>query len=122
MSAESNIIPASKELPDRIYLMAAGAKPVFPGLMFPVLLSPGPEADLLRKVVKEVPERTIGFVLPRDETTNPEGDRILRRYHSMGTASRIMRFEEGPDGSVQALCQGVKRFEILELKTIHDVA
>jgi ATP-dependent Lon protease len=113
MSAETNIILASKELPDRIYLMPAGAKPIFPGLMFPVLLSPGNEADLMRKVVNEQPERTLGFVLPRDETTIEPGDRIMRRYYSMGTAARVVRFEEGPDGSIQALCQGMKRFEIL---------
>ncbi len=114
MSAESNIILASKELPDRIYLMAAGAKPVFPGLMFPVLLSPGPEADLLRRVMKDVPERTIGFVLPLDEAPTREGDKITRQYYSMGTVARIIRFEEGPDGTVQALCQGMKRFEIIK--------
>lgn len=114
MSAESNIILASKELPDRIYLMAAGAKPVFPGLMFPVLLSGGPEAELLRRVVKDVPERTLGFVLPLDEAPSREGDKITRQYYSMGTVARIMRFEEGPDGSVQALCQGMKRFEIIK--------
>jgi ATP-dependent Lon protease len=114
MSAETDIILASKELPDRIYLMPAGAKPVFPGLMFPVLLSPGKEAELLKKVANEVPERIIGFVLPKEESTSDEGDRLLREFHRMGTAAKIMRFEEGDDGSVQALCQGFKRFEILK--------
>ena len=114
MSAEADIVLASKELPDRIHLMAAGAKPVFPGLMFPVILSPGQEADLIKKVATEVPERIIGFVLPREEIHKEDGDRITRQYHRMGTAARIMRFEAGDDGSVQALCQGLTRFEILK--------
>ncbi|MBT7301474.1 MAG: endopeptidase La [Victivallales bacterium] len=114
MSAETDIILASKELPDRLYLMTAGAKPVFPGLMFPVMLSPGTEADLLKKVANETPERTLGFVLAREESTSEDGDRITRNFHRMGTAARIMRFEEGEDGSAQALCQGIMRFEILK--------
>ena len=73
-------------------------------------MSPGSEADLLRRVVKDVPERTIGFVLPLDEAPTREGDKITRQYYSMGTVARIIRFEEGPDGTVQALCQGMKRF------------
>jgi len=31
------------------------------------------------------------------------------------TAAKILRFEEAPDGTVQALCQGQKRFEILKV-------
>lgn len=114
MSNETNIVLASQELPDRIHLMETGAKPVFPGLMFPVVLSPGPEAELLKKVANEVPERILGFVLPRPDGGSEDGDRVMRRFHRMGTAARIMRLEADEEGAVQALCQGLMRFEILK--------
>ncbi|MBN2448941.1 MAG: endopeptidase La [Lentisphaeria bacterium] len=108
------IILASKELPDRIYLLAAGAKPVFPGMMFPVLFAPGPDAETLKTVAQEVSEKIAGFVLPKEEKRSEDGEMVERRLYRMGTAVRILRLEEGPQGAVQALCQGQKRFEILK--------
>jgi ATP-dependent Lon protease len=110
----ANLVLASKELPDRIYLVPTAAKPVFPGLMFPIMLSPGREADTLKAVVQQVPERVVGFVLTKDEKAAADGEAPSRRLYRMGTAVRILRFEESPEGAIQALCQGQKRFEILK--------
>jgi ATP-dependent Lon protease len=110
----ANLVLASKELPDRIYLVPTAAKPVFPGLMFPLMLGPGREADTLKLVVEQVPERIVGFVLTKDEQAAVDAAAPSRRLYRIGTAVRILRFEESPEGAVQALCQGQKRFEILK--------
>jgi len=108
------LVLANKSLPDRIHLVPTPAKPVFPGLMFPLMLRPGHEAETLKTVVQHVPERVVGFVLTQGEPPAEEGPMRLRKLYRMGTAVRILRFEEGPDGAVQALCQGQQRFEILK--------
>jgi ATP-dependent Lon protease len=110
----ANLILASKELPDRIYLIPTAAKPVFPGLMFPIMLAPGREAETLKDVAQHVPERILGFVLTKDEKDPSDGEAPTRRLYRIGTAVRVLRLEESPEGAVQALCQGQKRFEILK--------
>ncbi len=110
----NKLVLASKELPDRIYLIPTSAKPVFPGLMFPLMLPPGREADTLKTVAQQVPDRIVGFVLTKDEKTSDDGEVLSRRLYRMGTAVRILRLEENNEGAVQALCQGQKRFEILK--------
>jgi len=112
--AGAKLVLASKDLPDRIYLVPTSAKPVFPGLMFPVMLGPGREAETLKAVVQQVPDRIVGFVLTKEEKTSDDGETLSRRLYRMGTAVRILRLEESNEGAVQALCQGQKRFEILK--------
>jgi ATP-dependent Lon protease len=53
-------------------------------------------------------------VLTKDEKAAADGEAPSRRLYRMGTAVRILRFEESPEGAIQALCQGQKRFEILK--------
>ena len=111
---EPKIILASRELPDRIHLLPTSGKPVFPGLMFPVVFPPGKEARLVKLVAQKVPERIIGFVLTRTEKPSDDGDLLQREICRIGTAARILRLEESPEGGVQAVCQGLQRFEILK--------
>ena len=111
---EPKIILASRDLPDRIHLLPTTGKPVFPGLMFPVVFAPGKEAGVIKTVAEKVPERIVGFVLSKEEEASAEGDVMQRQLYRVGTAARIVRFEESPEGGVQALCQGLRRFEILK--------
>jgi ATP-dependent Lon protease len=111
---KSELVVAATELPDRIYLMPTESKPIFPGLMFPVMVPPGPAAETLRTVAKKVPERVVGFVLVREESTSEEPAVLKRKYYRIGTVARMLKFQETPDGAVQALMQGQARFQILK--------
>jgi ATP-dependent Lon protease len=108
------LILASKVLPDRIYLLPTDSKPVFPGLMFPLLLEAGSAADTLKAATEKSAEHIVGFALPRqnggEEGEGPEESEFYR----VGTAARIMRLQEAPNGNLQALLQGEKRFQILK--------
>jgi len=110
---KTRIVLASTVLPTRIYLLPSGAKPVFPGMMFPMVFPPGPAADIIREVVNQNRERIIGFVLVREEESSDDGDTVVRRLYRIGTAARILRVQESNEGAVQALFQAQKRFQIL---------
>ncbi|MCK5803611.1 MAG: endopeptidase La [Lentisphaeria bacterium] len=112
---ETEIIVASKELPDRIHLLTAGSKPIFPGLMFPVVMGAGPEADILKTVNDDTPQKIVGFVLPKNENHSDSGEELSKELYRIGTAAKVLRLDELPDGTIQALCQGQKRFEILKV-------
>ncbi len=111
------IVLAAHEMPDRILLLPAGSKPVFPGLLFPAILTPGPAADVLKLAAREVPGRIVGLVLAKKEPEGaPESADGVRRHdlYSIGTAARILKLQETEGGAVQALLQGEKRFRILK--------
>ncbi len=115
--AAGGIVLAGHEMPDRIFLLPAGSKPVFPGLLFPAILTPGPAADVLRLVAREVPGRIVGLVLTKRESeeAGDSGDGTRKReLHAVGTAARILKLQESEGGAVQALLQGEKRFRILK--------
>ncbi len=110
------LVLVSKSLPDRIYILPTEAKPLFPGMMFPLVLGDGLTATTLKAAAKDNPERVVGFVLTRktteagDEAAEVEAAEIYRT----GTVARIMRLQEGADGGIQALLQGEKRFHVLK--------
>ena len=108
------VILASKYMPDRIYLLPTGTKPVFPGIMFPLVLSPDSlEAQVLKDVVDNVQQRIVGFVLTKEEGVDASqiDDELLYR---IGTAARVLRAQQNEDGNLQILLQGARRFQILK--------
>ena len=106
------LVLVSKELPQRLLLLTELNKPIFPGMMFPLVFENGKEADTLRAANKG--ERVVGFVLSHADDDN-KGSGTRKRLSRIGTAARLLRFEEMPDGHVQALCQGQRRFELLSV-------
>ncbi|OPZ25521.1 MAG: Lon protease [Lentisphaerae bacterium ADurb.BinA184] len=112
--AAETLVLAAKELPDRIHLLPTPSKPVFPGLVFPIMVPQGPVGDLLKAVAAEVPERVVGFVLTRQEEPGDLEKLEQADLYLVGTAARILRLQETPDGSVQALLRGERRFHLLK--------
>ena len=125
VSQDSGMVLASRSLPDRIYILPSESKPVFPGIRFPLVIAPGPAADLIREAAEQGSQRIIGFVLTRNEEGDEEdntaenkvaerrlNDRQLYRY---GCACRILRVQETEQGGVQVMMQGEKRFKVLKV-------
>ncbi len=110
----SNLVLASASLPDRIFLLPSTSKPVFPGLVFPVMLNPGHGAELLKQVVSQVSERVVGVVLSRSQELDTSEPIEPEQLYRVGTAVRILKYQETDQGGVQALMQGEKRFQILK--------
>ncbi|MBT3380505.1 MAG: endopeptidase La [Lentisphaerae bacterium] len=114
-AGDQTVVLASSVLPERIHVLPIESKPVFPGLMFPVMYGPGPEADTLRKVAADVQERIVGLVLQKQEGEYDDAaETVKRQLYPIGTAARILKIQESDEGAVQALLQGQKRFQILE--------
>lgn len=114
------LILASKVLPDRIFILPTDPKPLFPGLMFPLVLAGGSTADTLKAAVQESAEHIVGFVLTRQTKEAQAEDEESSEFYRIGTAARILRLQEGPDGNVQALLQGEKRLQILKATKRND--
>jgi ATP-dependent Lon protease len=109
------LVVASKHLPDHIPLLPTSGKPVFPGVLVPMLLPmASTEAQIIGAATAEDGGHVVGLVVPRDVEQGEDGRVVRRTLYRVGTAGRILRAEED-EGTMQVLILGRRRFQVLKL-------
>ena len=101
---------ASRPLPDDALIIVPVRNVVlFPGMVFP--LTVGRERS--RAAAQEAArlQRPLGILLQsKPEVEEPGPDEL----HWVGTTANVLRYITAPDGAHHAICQGVKRFRVLQ--------
>ena len=116
--AEVNIIPVMQgsegfmkidesELPDSLPILALRNAVMFPGTIYPITIGREKSIKLIEDAEKN--NRYIGAVPQTDISVEDPTKDDLYRY---GTVSKIVKTLEMPDGTITAILQGFKRFEI----------
>jgi len=82
---------------------------LFPGTVLPITL--GRQRSVLAAQTAMRLSRTVGLVLQRDSNID---DPIPVDLHRMGTEASLLRYLTSPDGGHHAICQGERRFRILD--------
>ncbi len=82
---------------------------LFPGTVLPITL--GRQRTIAAAQAAMRLSRPIGLVLQRDPGTD---DPIPVDLHRMGTEASLLRYVTSPDGTHHAICQGERRFRILD--------
>ena len=101
------IVPADQILPARIFLIPLHGKPIFPGILTPLMLPSTEEADTIDKAIAA--DSFIGLVLTKsDDVEKPTPDDLF----TVGTAAKIARRINLPDGGVNIFISTLKRFQI----------
>jgi ATP-dependent Lon protease len=111
---DKQIVPTSMVLPNKLSILALTGKPVFPGIFAPLMVS-APE-DI--RIVDEslAGDGFIGLVLTRsDEAENPPSEELF----CIGTAAKIVKKINLPDGGINIFISTLKRFKIK--KFIHKL-
>lgn len=109
---ESDIDVIDQELPEEIFIIPIRYRPIFPGIVTPLIISRGRYTKAIDEAIAT--SRTIGLVLINDdekEEISP-GD-----IYSVGTAARVLKKINLPDGGVNVLINSVKRFKIKDAIT-----
>jgi ATP-dependent Lon protease len=105
--SDTHIVPADQILPARLFIIPMRGKPIFPGIMTPLMLPTAQEADTVEKAIAT--DSFVGLVLTRtDDAENPGADDL----HAMGTVAKIVRRINLPDGGVNIFITTLKRFQI----------
>jgi len=107
---ESELISIDHILPDKLYIIPIRYRPIFPGIVTPLIISQGRFTDAIDKVLNE--SRTIGLVLIKDEDKEEIEADDLYKY---GTAAKILKKINLPDGGVNVLINSIKRFKIKKI-------
>ena len=110
----NEIIPSEQMLPNKLTLIPLAGRPIFPGIFTPLMINSNDDV----KVVEEAYENEgfIGIVMLKNEADSPS----VADLHKVGTAARIIKKVNLPDGGINIFISTVKRFKIR--KTLHNSA
>lgn len=118
--AEVSIIPVMSgdipqpvdeaSMPDTLPLLALRNAVIFPGAIFPITIGREKSIRLIDEAHKS--NSLIGAVPQNDVSVEEPG---LEDLFPFGTVARIIKTFEMPDGTISAVLQGLKRFEIENL-------
>jgi ATP-dependent Lon protease len=100
-------VPALPE--DALILIPTRNLVLFPGTVLPITL--GRQRSVLAAQTAMRLSRTVGLVLQRDPSID---DPIPIDLHRMGTEAGLLRYVTSPDGGHHAICQGERRFRVIE--------
>jgi ATP-dependent Lon protease len=110
--SEQSLVPIEQSLPHKLPLVALMGRPIFPGIFTPIMI--GNPADV--KVVDEAVsgDGFIGLVMLQNETETPSiGD-----LYKVGTAAKIVKKINLPDGGVNTFISTLRRFRVK--KPLHN--
>ena len=104
--SEQGIVPIDQILPNKLPLVALMGRPIFPGIFTPIMI--GNPADV--KVVEDANsgDGLVGLVMLANEIDSP----AITDLHSVGTAAKIVKKINLPDGGVNIFISTLKRFKI----------
>ncbi len=113
-SNENSIIPTDQLLPNKLTLIPLAGRPIFPGIFTPLMITSNDDV----KVVEEAYDKEgfIGIVMLKNDAETPS----ISDLHKVGTAARIIKKVNLPDGGVNIFISTVKRFKIR--KVLHNVS
>jgi ATP-dependent Lon protease len=94
---------------DTLILIPTRNLVLFPGTVLPITL--GRQRTIAAAQAAIRLSRPIGLVLQRDAATD---DPIPVDLHRMGTEATLLRYVTSPDGTHHAICQGERRFRVID--------
>ena len=94
------------DAPDEIPILPLRSNVLYPGVVMPVTAGRKKSKMLLKITQKQ--RLAIGVVAQRNDVENPTDSDMYK----IGTLANVVKVLNMPDGSIMAILQGVKRFEI----------
>jgi ATP-dependent Lon protease len=104
--SEHSVVPIDQILPNKLSLVALMGRPIFPGIFTPIMI--GNPADV--KVIDDAVagDGLIGLVMLMNETDSPS----FKDLHKVGTAAKIVKKINLPDGGLNIFISTLKRFRV----------
>ncbi len=108
MEKKSNVIVSIDQiLPPELFIIPLRYRPVFPGMVTPLVLSPGALVDSIEEISRKT--GYMGLVLQKGEN---ESENNAKNLYKVGTAVKIIKKVNLPDGGLHLLVNTIQRFTI----------
>ncbi|TGK64687.1 endopeptidase La [Leptospira wolffii] len=113
---EGSIVPVDSILPPDLFLIPIKTRPVFPGIITPLIVPGGKFAKAVDEALKG--NSFIGLVLLRDEENEKKTEENI---YSFGVVAKILKKVNLPDGAVNILINTVRRFKIESFASVEPL-
>jgi ATP-dependent Lon protease len=108
--SDHTIVPADQTLPALLFVVPMRGRPIFPGILTPLMLPSAQDAEAVEKAIST--DSFIGLVLVKtDDMEKPRAEDLFE----VGTAAKIVRRINLPDGGVNIFVSTVKRFRVVRV-------
>jgi len=104
--SDQSVIPIEQLLPHKLPLVALMGRPIFPGIFTPIMI--GNPTDV--KVVEDAAagDAMVGLVMMQNEIETP----AITDLYTVGTAAKIVKKINLPDGGLNIFISTLKRFRV----------
>ncbi|MDR1318763.1 MAG: endopeptidase La [Treponema sp.] len=109
--SDQSVVPLDQILPDKLPLVALMGRPIFPGIFTPIMIGNPMDVKVIDEAVAG--DALVGLVMLLNETETPS----IEDLYKVGTAAKIVKKINLPDGGVNIFISTLKRFRIE--KTLH---
>jgi ATP-dependent Lon protease len=110
--SEQSIIPVEQVLPPQLPIVPLWGRPIFPGIFTPIMIGNPPDVQVVDEALSG--NAMIGLVLAQNDTQKPS----IEDLYTIGTAAKIVRKINLPDGGINIFISTIKRFRIA--KSLHN--
>jgi ATP-dependent Lon protease len=104
--SEQSVVPIDQILPNKLSLVALMGRPIFPGIFTPIMIGNPADVKVIDNAVAG--DGLIGLVMLMNETETP----AIGDLFKVGTAAKIVKKINLPDGGVNIFISTLKRFKI----------
>ncbi|MCR5436595.1 MAG: endopeptidase La [Treponema sp.] len=108
---DNTIIPSNQLLPNKLVIIPLANRPIFPGIFTPLMINAAEDIKVVEKSYEE--DGFIGIVMLKNDPEVPS----ISDLHRIGTAARIIKKVNLPDGGINIFISTLTRFKIR--KTLH---
>jgi len=104
--SDNSVIPIDQLLPNKLPLVALMGRPIFPGIFTPIMIGNPVDVKVTEDAVAG--DGLIGLIMMQHETDAPS----ITDLFTVGTAAKIVKKINLPDGGVNIFISTLKRFKI----------
>ena len=108
---KGDIVPAEQLLPHKLSIVPLQGRPIFPGIFTPLMITTPEDTKVVEQAYNS--DGYIGIVMLKNDADLPD----VKDLCQIGTAAKIIKKINLPDGGVNVFISTIKRFKIR--KTIH---
>ena len=110
--SDGQIIPADQILPDRLFVIPITGKPIFPGILSPLVIGDSEGIEIVEKALSAT--GMIGLTLTlKVDVEKPGADQL----YTIGTVVKVVKKINLPDGGINVFITALKRFRIMKFLT-----
>jgi ATP-dependent Lon protease len=104
--AENEIIPIDQVLPNKLPIIPLSGRPIFPGIFTPIMIGNPDDVKVIEEALAT--DGMVGLVMIKNDFDKPSADDL----HAVGTAAKIVKKINLPDGGANIFISTLKRFKV----------